>query len=82
MEKLFAANGRSELAAVAGNQAKRCAATIASHMTPEGYIPAVIGEGNDSRIIPAIEGLIFPYFTGARGKRWSRTAVSPAISRR
>lgn len=24
----------------------------------------VIAENNDSRIIPAIEGLVFPYFTG------------------
>jgi hypothetical protein len=33
-------------------------------MTAEGYIPAVVGENNDSRIIPAIEGLVFPYVTG------------------
>ncbi|MBC8081198.1 MAG: beta-xylosidase, partial [Gorillibacterium sp.] len=34
------------------------------HVTDEGYIPAVIGEGNNSKIIPAIEGLVFPYYTG------------------
>ncbi|MBB3112274.1 hypothetical protein FHS18_004360 [Paenibacillus phyllosphaerae] len=63
LEKLFADFGKPELSREAGEQAARCARTITSHMTPDGYIPAVIGEGNDSRIIPAIEGLIFPYFT-------------------
>ncbi|WP_088102733.1 glycoside hydrolase family 52 protein [Halalkalibacter urbisdiaboli] len=66
LEKLFNENGKEELAKVAGEQAEKCAQTIVSHMTPEGYIPAVIGEGNDSRIIPAIEGLIFPYYTNCK----------------
>ncbi|WP_150267871.1 glycoside hydrolase family 52 protein [Paenibacillus tepidiphilus] len=66
MEKIFRAFGLEEAAQTAGLQAERCAATIVSHVTEEGYIPAVIGEGNDSRIIPAIEGLIFPYFTGCK----------------
>lgn len=64
MEKLFSDNGRGELAAIAGEQADKCANTIIQHVTEEGYIPAVIGEGNDSRIIPAIEGLVFPLYTG------------------
>lgn len=64
LEKLFAANGLAAEAAEAGAQAERCAATITAHATPEGYIPAVIREGNDSKIIPAIEGLVFPAFTG------------------
>ncbi|OMF21157.1 beta-xylosidase [Paenibacillus sp. FSL H8-0548] len=64
MERLFHENGRSSLAETAGSQADKCAATIVSHVTSEGYIPAVIGENNDSKIIPAIEGLIFPYVTG------------------
>ncbi|GIQ68893.1 beta-xylosidase [Xylanibacillus composti] len=63
LEKIFRENGREMLADAAGSQAEKCAATIVSHMTEEGYIPAVMGEGNDSRIIPAIEGLVFPYFT-------------------
>jgi hypothetical protein len=64
MEKLFEANGLQEHAATAGRQAEKCAATIVNHVTPDGYIPAVMGEGNDSKIIPAIEGLIFPYYIG------------------
>ncbi|WP_248930341.1 glycoside hydrolase family 52 protein [Paenibacillus hamazuiensis] len=66
LEKLFAENGMPELAKTAADQADKCARSIVSHVTPEGYIPAVIGEGNDSRIIPAIEGLVFPYFTGCK----------------
>lgn len=64
MEKLFARWGWTELAEQAGRQAQRCASTIPSQLGEQGYIPAVIGEGNDSKIIPAIEGLIFPYMTG------------------
>lgn len=63
LEKLFAEHDRIDLAQEAGKQAERCAQSIVEHVTEDGYIPAVIGEGNDSKIIPAIEGLIFPYFT-------------------
>ncbi|CAM4009419.1 glycoside hydrolase family 52 protein [Paenibacillus alkaliterrae] len=64
MERIFTENGKAALAETAGSQADKCAATIVSHVADEGYIPAVIGENNDSKIIPAIEGLIFPYVTG------------------
>ena len=63
LEKIFSEQGLAEQAKLAGDQAEKCAKTIVSHVTPEGYIPAVIKEGNDSKIIPAIEGLIFPYYT-------------------
>ncbi len=63
LEKLFRDVGNEQLAMLAGKQAEKCAATIVSYVTDEGYIPAVMGEGNDSKIIPAIEGLVFPYFT-------------------
>ncbi|HZG15350.1 MAG TPA: glycoside hydrolase family 52 protein [Candidatus Bathyarchaeia archaeon] len=66
MEKLFTENSMPELAETAGEQAEKCAQTITSHLTRNGYIPAVIGENNDSKIIPAIEGLIFPYYTNCR----------------
>lgn len=64
LEKIFRDGKQPEAAALAGGQADRCAATIVSHMTEEGYIPAVMGENNHSRIIPAIEGLVFPYACG------------------
>ncbi|MDA3849785.1 MAG: hypothetical protein PF447_00775 [Spirochaetaceae bacterium] len=46
------------------DQAKKASDTISSYLNKEGYIPAIIGENNDSKIIPAVEGLIFPYYLG------------------
>jgi xylan 1,4-beta-xylosidase len=66
LEKIFLEQGLFDLAQEAELQASRCANTLVNHMTDEGYIPAVINEGNTSRIIPAIEGLVFPYFTGRK----------------
>lgn len=66
LEKLFATEGRADLAVIAGDQANRCARTVASSADAEGFIPAVIGEGVEARIIPAVEGLIFPYALGDR----------------
>ncbi|WP_338786869.1 glycoside hydrolase family 52 protein [Metabacillus sp. FJAT-53654] len=63
LEKLFAGNGLEVLARQSGVQAEKCAESIVSFVTEVGYIPAVVGENNDSKIIPAIEGLIFPYYT-------------------
>jgi hypothetical protein len=65
-EKLFSDHGMGNLAEEAGLQAEKCADTVASHMTEEGYIPAVLGEGVYSKIIPAVEGLIFPYFMNCK----------------
>jgi len=64
LQALFQRVGSSELAEAAIAQADKCAASVTAAMTENGYIPAVIGENNDSRIIPAIEGLVFPYFSG------------------
>jgi hypothetical protein len=66
LEKLFNDANLHAQAQTAATQAQRCAATISAHMTPEGYIPAVIAENNFSKIIPAIEGLIFPLYTGCK----------------
>lgn len=66
LREIFNQTGMLRLAGTASNQARLCAATIASHLNPEGFIPAVMGEGNTSRIIPAIEGLIFPHQWGMK----------------
>ncbi len=66
LETLFSAHGQVDEAREAGLQAERCAQTIAAHLTEEGYIPAVLEGGNTSRIIPAIEGLVFPLFTNSQ----------------
>ena len=64
LEKIFSGHGKAELAQLAGHQAELCAATIVSMVDAQGLIPAVFEHGNASRIIPAIEGLVFPYFAG------------------
>ena len=77
LELIFAQKGMYDLAKLAEQQADRCADTITRHATPSGYIPAVMGEGNDSKIIPAIEGLVFPLYTGCESalERNGRYAV-------
>lgn len=66
LEKFFRQHGLNAWSAEAGRQAERCAATLAAKVTAEGYLPAVFEAGNDSRIIPAIEGLVFPQVAGCR----------------
>lgn len=66
LERIFHEHGKEIPARLAREQAERCARTLVSKVTPGGYIPAVIDEGNDSKIIPAIEGLAFPWFTNCR----------------
>lgn len=45
-------------------QAERASATVLAARDENGLLPAVIGEGVDARIIPAIEGLIYPFVAG------------------
>jgi hypothetical protein len=66
LEKLLKESGLIDLSKEAGDQAEKCAATLVHHVTSEGYIPAVLEGGNDAKIIPAIEGLVFPYFTSCK----------------
>lgn len=64
LERLFGQAGLAAPARTAGRQARCCATAIGGAITERGYIPAVMGEGNDSKIIPAVEGLVFPLFSG------------------
>lgn len=52
------------LSRTAAVQAALCARTIAGNLREDGFVPAVMGENNESRIIPAIEGLVFPVVWG------------------
>ncbi|MGA1530047.1 MAG: glycoside hydrolase family 52 protein [Kiritimatiellia bacterium] len=61
MENIFKAFHWPREASRAALQARRAADTIAGHLNDEGFIPAIMGEACDSRIIPAIEGLVFPW---------------------
>lgn len=56
--------GETVLADVAKSQAKLCARTIVESADDAGVLPAIIGEGSDARLIPAIEGLVFPWVAG------------------
>ncbi|MBN2616874.1 MAG: hypothetical protein JXR64_01035, partial [Spirochaetales bacterium] len=53
-----------EDSSLALEQAKKAADTISGFLNKDGYIPAIMGENCDSKIIPAIEGLIFPHYFG------------------
>ena len=66
MEKIFKDQKLKNEAAIAKAQAEKAAATIASFLNESGYIPAIMGEDCDSKIIPAIEGLIFPHVLGQK----------------
>ncbi|MBC8139087.1 MAG: hypothetical protein H8F28_24705 [Fibrella sp.] len=62
--------GQGEAAALSEEQAALTAQAITGHFDfKERYLPAVFEEGNPgtlSRIVPAIEGLAFPYLLGDR----------------
>ncbi len=62
LEKIFRAIDLEDLANYSRIQAERCADTITKAMNKDDYIPAVLFEKSASKIIPVIEGLIFPYY--------------------
>jgi hypothetical protein len=64
LREIFSENTEIRATGQAGKQALLCAGTIVAAMRQEGFIPAVMGEGNESRIIPAVEGLAFPAVWG------------------
>ncbi len=64
LEVLFMQQDHPDLAREARMQAERCAEALTAHLAADKYIPAVLENANVSRIIPAIEGLVFPLFTG------------------
>lgn len=66
MEDIFGQYDLTSQAAKAKKQALRIATTIPTFVTKAGDIPAVMGEKCDSLIIPAIEGLVFPYVLGLK----------------
>lgn len=56
--------GEEAAADEAAAGAARAAATVVAAADADGRLPAVIGEGVEARIIPAIEGLVYPFVTG------------------
>jgi len=53
-----------KLSIVAEKQASLAGKSISSFLNKDGFIPAIMGEKCDAKIIPAIEGLVFPYVLG------------------
>lgn len=72
LEQLFRRLGLGADADRAAQQARRTADSVVARFDQaERYIPAVFEGGNRSRIIPAIEGLVYPHLLG------DADAVSP-----
>lgn len=69
LEHLFTRLGRADDATRAARQARLCADTLVAAVQADGTLPAVLEPGTAgfaSRIIPAIEGLVYPWFSGRR----------------
>ncbi|HLP26823.1 MAG TPA: glycoside hydrolase family 52 protein, partial [Acidobacteriota bacterium] len=65
LERAFTRLERSQDARAAAASADLLSRTLLAHFETEtGYFPAVFEGGNRSRILPAIEGLVFPLFLG------------------
>ncbi len=64
MESHFHTLGDESSAQQANRQAQLCSDTVCASADENGLLPAVIGEGNEARLIPAIEGLVFPFLAG------------------
>jgi len=71
LAQIFGEIGLPEEAGRASDQAERAAATIIAAADGDGLLPAVIGEGIEARIIPAIEALIYPHIAGICTERFS-----------
>lgn len=63
---LFTAVGDKKRAALAHDQAVRAATTVTASADKNGLLPAVLHENVESRIIPAIEGLVIPHALGLK----------------
>jgi hypothetical protein len=66
LAKLFSNYELHNLEQESLQQAEKCSETIIKSVTKEGYLPAFIDSSNNSKIIPAIEGIVFPYFAGCK----------------
>jgi hypothetical protein len=73
LDKIFSDLGDSARATSARSAADATAASIVARWDDaQHYIPAIFDGANTSRIIPAVEGLVYPYRMGLRD------AVSPS----
>lgn len=69
LERAFARLGLDGASAAARESADLAAAAVCARFeTDTGMFPAVFEAGNRSRILPAVEGLVFPLFLGFAGQ--------------
>jgi len=66
LESLFERLGDAKRASICREQARRAAETICASADDQGLLPAILNENVESRIIPAIEGLVVPYALGLK----------------
>lgn len=64
LESMLRGLGEVAAADLASRQASRAVQTILASRDEEGLFPAIIGEGVEARIIPAIEALVYPFVLG------------------
>jgi xylan 1,4-beta-xylosidase len=67
---LFDRMGDKDSADESRGAARRAAATVVGAADREGLLPAVIGEGIEARIIPAIEALVYPFVCGIEAEEY------------
>ena len=80
LEDFWSQRGVASSAAEAGAQARRAAATIVAAGEGRATLPAVLFEGVDSAIIPAVEGLVFPWALGLRGVFSPASPYAPLLA--
>jgi hypothetical protein len=79
LAELTAPEGDERAAGAMRAQARRTADTIVSQADADGLLPAILHEGVNSRIIPAVEGLAFPWFCGYRRLLGRRGPYGPLM---
>ncbi len=80
LEHMFGELNEPRRAATAAAQAARAAATIRAQARADGSIPAILGANADRGIIPAIEGLVFPFVFGMRNRLRPRDRFGPLMA--
>jgi xylan 1,4-beta-xylosidase len=65
LERAYSRLGDTAGSTAAGAEADRLAESLGRHFEDEtGFFPAVFENGNRSRILPAVEGLVYPLYLG------------------
>jgi hypothetical protein len=64
LEQVFVSLNEPESAQTARSQSQKTVATLKAAVTPDGSLPAILDGKSAAKIIPTIEGLIFPALLG------------------